>query len=92
MQQEIKALYTSAKTLKGLFDYLFSTSKKLDTSYNTLNHSLAIPMLKGTPHPVLLTANSHYSSPIASQFYTYLEGTTKREFTRDEWSCVVRVR
>lgn len=49
-------------------------------------------MLKGTPHLVLLTANFYYSSPIASQFFTYLEGTDKREFTRDEWNCVVRNR
>ena len=49
VQGRIAALYSSGEALKGFLDYLFTTSKRADSSSDKLPSSIALPMLKGTP-------------------------------------------
>lgn len=45
---KIAGLYGSSKALKGLYEYLFNNSKKIDTGFKSLSRDLAIPMLSST--------------------------------------------
>ena len=91
MEQQATALFSQGKALKPFFEYVFLKSKGPDQSLKTIPHDTAAPLLRRTHYPVLFLSNRFYrKGPVIEALCEFIETSSTKSLTRDDWNSTVR--
>lgn len=91
MEQQARSLFASGRNLRIFFEYVFEKSKGLELAVKTIPHDTAVPLLRCNRYSVLLLSNKFYlKGAVIEALCEYIENSTTKALTKDDWSSIVR--